>query len=712
MKKLFLLILLITSLLAQKKNFTYEEAFEGKTPKIFNQLPVITEWLDDQFYLEKGDKVYKVNALSGDREEYFDYKLLESFYIDGLTKKEILKESADKLKFILSKGNDLYYINRIEKICKKLTNDRAEEKNPEFSPDLTKIAYTKNNDLYVYSIKDSKEIRITNDGSDVVYNGWASWVYYEEIIGRRSNYSAFYWSPDSRNIAFLRFDDTNVPKFYLTNADGIHGELEVQRYPKPGDPNPKVKLGVYSLDKNKTVWANTDENLDQYIAFPFWAKDSKFLLFQWMNRTQDKIEINLMNINDGSYKNVYTETQRSWVEWFNDLYLLENNDFLIKSNIDGWDHIYRISIDGKVNQITKGNWKVQDLFIVNEKDKKIYFTANKENYLELHPYSIKLDGKDMQRLSDIPGTHTVIFSKTGKYFIDRYSNINTPAKIELRDTKKSMVKSIADSYTEEINNYAFGKTELFTVPSGDGYNLPVKWILPADFNPEYRYPVIISVYGGPDAGSVRNTYNSYLSSHFYTQNNILYIEMDHRGGGQYGKKSVAEMHRNLGKYEMLDYITIVKWLKKKSFVDTTKIGITGGSYGGYATFMALTYGSEHFTHGIANFGVTDWRLYDNVYTERYMDTPFENPEGYKTSSVFTYADKLKGKLLITHGTLDDNVHMQNTIQLIDKLENLNKRFELMLYPNERHGYRAPKRNHFAKEQVNFWFRNFLNKEIK
>jgi len=282
----------------------------------------------------------------------------------------------------------------------------------------------------------------------------------------------------------------------------------------------------------------------------------------------------------------------------------------------------------------------------------------------------------------------------------------------LFDSEGNPVRLIADRKTKLFDEYNLGKTELLLVPTEDGYELPAVWVLPPDFDKTKKYPVIFSVYGGPGYQDVRNNFSAYLNRFFIAQNGIIYFSVDHRGSAHFGKKGEALMHRNLGKWEMHDYIEAVKWLKQQPFVDTTKIGITGGSYGGYVTCMALTYGADYFNYGVAEYSVTDWKLYDDIYTERYMDTPEENPEGYEFGSAITHADKYKGKLLVTHGTMDNNVHMQNTLQLVNKFIDLDKDFEMMLYPGEKHGVRFPKWIHSQRNKWNFWFRNFFGKELR
>ena len=513
-------------------------------------------------------------------------------------------------------------------------------------------------------------------------------------------------------LAFLRFDDNPVPEFPIFRADGAHGELEVQRYPKAGDPNPFVKLGIIHIKTGKIVWVDTNENIDRYVAWPFWTTDSKELFFQNMNRDQDNIIIYSANPFTGQRKEVYNEKQDSWVEFFEDIYMFEDGSgFLLRSNVDGWAHLYYYDLEGNlINRLTSGEWRVTSIARVDEVNKVVYFHStmgvSTDNYL----CKVNLDGENLVQLTKEEGSHRATVSPGGKYFYDRFSNINQPTKIELRSNDGELVRVLGEQSTDNLKDYSLGKVELFTIPSGDGYELPAVWVLPPDFNKNKKYPVIFRIYGGPNSGTVRNSYRG-LSDSYYSQNGIITISVDHRGSGHFGKKGVALMHRNLGKWEMNDLITAVKWLREQTFIDSTKIGITGGSYGGYTTCMALTYGADYFTHGIAGSSVTDWRLYDDVYTERFMDTPEQNPEGYDFGSAMTHAENYKGVLLITHGTMDDNVHMQNSIQLVDKLTELNKDFELMLYPNQRHGIGYPKRIHSTREGVQFWFHHFLGKEL-
>ncbi len=704
---------------AQKKQLTYKQAYMRGEPSLTTPLPRIQGWLNDDYYLEsktEGEgkeqktRVMQVHAVTGEEQVHLDYSLYQVTLPEGFS----LQRNNGEVEgmYLFNEKNDLYFFNKETNLFKRLTANETSERNPRFSPDGRHIAFTREHNLYVVDVDNGLEHQLTYDGSDVIYNGWASWVYYEEILGRRSRYAAFWWAPDSKKIAFLRFDDSEVPEFPLYRADGVHGELEIAHYPKPGDPNPKVRLGVVDLETLKTIWVDTDKNADHYVAWPFWTPDSKQLLFQWMNRGQDHIKIYSADPETGKKVEIYEEKQAAWVEFFNDLYLLKDGSgFLLLSNVDGWNHLYHYDMKGKLKKrITKGKWSVRNISLVDETTKTIYFQGSKTHSTESHLYRVGFNGKNLRQLTKEPGTHRCQVSPGGKYFIDSFSNIATPTKMAMLGTDGNLVRSLGNSKTDSMDEYDLGKVELFKIPSGDGYDLPALWILPADFDETKKYPVVFSIYGGPAAGSVRNSFQSF-APHFLAQHGIITISVDHRASGHFGKRGVALMHRNLGKWEMHDLIAAVKWLRTKSFIDPDRIGITGGSYGGYTSCMALTYGADYFTHGIAQYSVTDWKLYDSVYTERYMHTPKENPEGYQFGSAMTHADKYKGTMLITHGTMDDNVHMQNTIQLISKLEDLNKDFDLMLYPNARHGVGYPKRNHSVRENVQFWFHHFLGKDL-
>lgn len=719
---LFLMVSLFLSffnLFGQTKKLTYQQVYQRAEPRLTASLPDIKGWLDDSHYLEmkqhennSTSKLMKVEAESGQEAVFFDFGAYADKLPKGFSLRRADAHNEDYTHFIFDSKNDLYFFSTRTGEFKRLTANPASENNPTLSPNGKWIAFTRDHNLFALDLETGLEHQLTTDGSDVVYNGWASWVYYEEILGRGSRYAAFWWSPKSDKIAFLRFDDSSVPKFPLYRADDVHGELEFAHYPKAGDPNPDVKLGIIQLTDDRTVWVEAEGDSKQYIAWPFWSPDGKYLFFQWLDRGQDDLIIYSANPENGKITKIYQEKQDTWVDWFDYMYFMKDNSgFIFRSDRDGWPHFYYYDLTGHQKaQLTKGNWRARDIAMVDENNKKIYFRRSLGNALETHLYCVDLTGKNMKRLTTVQGNHRINMSPGGSYFIDSYSNIYAPSKMDICSANGKTLRNLGDQKLPIMDEYERGKVELFTIPTGDGYDLPAIWVLPPDFDASKKYPVLFNIYGGPASGSVSNSY-LYPSWYYLAQNGIIVMSVDHRGSGHFGKKGEAQMFRNLGKWEMEDYISAVKWLREKPFIDANRVGITGGSYGGYATCMALTYASDYFTHGVAHFSVTDWKLYDSIYTERYMDTPDENPEGYKFGSVLTHADKYKGNLLITHGTMDDNVHLQNTIQFIEKLEDLDKDFELMLYPNSRHGVGGSKRAHFSREDVQFWFRHFLGKEL-
>ncbi len=704
------------------KSFTYQQAFgrafrerAGDDTGVLARVPEVSGWLDDNTYLEtrtdpgsKARRLIAVNASDGSERVLRDYAEIRKKLPDGFDAENPAARSDDYVRFVLSRDNDLYYFNCETEVFRRMTATPAKEQNPRFSPDNRWVAYTREGNLFAYDLENLVEHQFTADGSDAVYNGYASWVYFEEILGRASNYAAFWWSPDSTRIAFMRFDDSPVPVFPIYHADGQHGELERQRYPKAGDANPYVSMGVVNVADGKVVWMDFEPRADHYIAWPSWTPDSRVLMVQWMNREQDTIRFFNCDLSSGKKHMIFEERQASWVQFFEDVYYLKDGSgFLLRSDIDGWRHLYYRNADGSMKKrLTEGNWPVTSIVRVDEKTGYVYFTARPVNTRGTHLLRVRLDGSGLERLTHNDGTHQARISPGASYFIDSFSTISTPQVLNLHDSGGKLVRRLGDARKPSMDEYAWGKAELFTIPSGDGYELPAYWFLPPDFDPSKRYPVVFSVYGGPESVGVRNAWLG-LQPHYWAQRGVITVNVDHRGSGQFGKKGSALMHRNLGKWEMADLTAAAKWLRTKPFVAANKIGITGSSYGGYTTMMALTFGADHFNYGIAGSSVTDWKLYDTVYTERYMDRPEENPEGYKSGAVLTWIDRYKGLLRIHHGTTDDNVHMQNSVQVVDWLTSHNRHFELMFYPDSRHGLQMSQRAHLNRENHNFWMRYLL-----
>ncbi len=699
--------------------FTYEDAFGG-TGRLapaagLQALPQVTGWLDGDHWLETREgKVWKVRAADGTATLHHDPAQLAQVSPTGLTNNPVAARTADDALRIYVVGGDLWAVDVPGRTSRRLTQTPSTEQNPTLSPDGRQLAYTRDGNLFTYDLTARLERQVTTDGSETIRNGYASWVYFEEILGRAGNYRAFWWSPDGTRLAFLRFDDSPVPVFPIYWADGQHGRIEQQRYPKAGDPNPYVQVGVVPAVGGAITWMQFPPRADHYLAWLSWTRDSQKVFIQWMNREQDTIRVLHGDPATGAVAPLFEETQSSWVAWYEDLTTLASGDILVRTDVDGWDHLYLHGPDGtRKRQLTSGEWRVRSLLHVDEAGGVAYVLAQPGRIgatWNTEVRRVRLDGSGVDTLTTAAGTYQVRMAPDGRHFLATRSSVGDPSVLTLHRADGSVVREVASARGPSTTAYAWGKTEVFTIPSGDGFDLPALWVLPPDFDRRKNYPVLVSIYGGPDAGTVRNAWAS-TQAHYWAQRGVIWMAVDHRGSGHHGKKGVALMHRVLGKWEMHDYGKAADWLRAQPFVAKDRIAITGGSYGGYTTLMALTQAVPQFNVGLSSAPVTDWRLYDTVYTERYMDRPVDNPDGYKAGAVLTWIDKYVGGLRLTHGTIDDNVHMQNSMQVVDWLTEHDKPFELMLYPDSRHGLQASQRKHAAREAHDFWVRTLLGGKL-
>ena len=607
-----------------------------------------------------------------------------------------------------------------------------------YSPDSTMLAFTRGNDLYVAQIASGKELRLTHDGSDVILNGYASWVYYEEIFGRPTKYRAFWWSPDSKRIAFYRFDNSNVPMFPIYSAFpkyedsssqspkvtalGYGGSLSETRYPKAGQTNPSVRIGMVNLDcgssENGVVWADFEDSSEQYFGPPFWSPDSREFFVPRMPRLQNTLDLYAVNPADGNRRHVYNETYKTWLNWIYSAEFTDKGLYMVREFETDWQQIYFLSFDGNTfRRLTDGpNWNVS-IVRVDEKAGNVYFTAKRDAVAKQSLY--KADKKGViTALTDTSYNVTgVKFSPDGKYFAASYSNMTSPTRVGIFPSAGKNIRKdnvVADMKGPDYDPSKYALPQLVYMTTEDGFRLPGMIVYPKGFDPSRKYPVHVDIYGGPDTPLVRDRWvTPNADNQWWSENGIIQVTVDPRAGGHNGRKGLDMIYRQLTVYEVKDFCAWADWLRSLPYVDADKIGVEGFSFGGTMTCMLLMQASDRFRYGVAGGGVYDWALYDSHYTERYMDTPQNNPEGYKVSKVLNYVKSYpvtyespdeSVMLKLTHGTGDDNVHHQNTLMLINALHRREKKFELMIYPDGMHGYRGYQGTHFKNANREFWLK--------
>ena len=504
----------------------------------------------------------------------------------------------------------------------QLTFDAAEEKNPILSPDGNYVGYTKNNNLYTVSIADKKETAITSENTKGILNGYASWVYFEEIFGRPTQYRAFWWSPDSKYISFMRFDERQVPMFPIYNSEGQHGFVEETRYPKAGDPNPTVKIGWTSPTGGSITWADFNENEDQYFGWPIWNPNNNNMWMSWMDRGQNNLKIYELDMSTGAKKEVYQEYQKTWIDLEDRVsgrinFLSNNQGYIAQSDASGWNQLYLYTMEGKlINAITSGKYTVTGIKFIDEKNKTIYFTARGlENTARIDLYAVYFNGTELKRLTVGDYNNSQIYlSPDTKKFVTVYSNVNTPTTMGVinKKDKTKTIQIIGSAVDSSFKASDYAKTELIRIKSADGlYELPALVTWPKNMDPNKKYPMLVSIYGGPNAGTVMDSWSNPAFKENLAKDGLIQVAFDHRASGHFGKEGVNYMYRNLGYWEMTDYMTMAKWFIENGHADPKKIAITGFSYGGYMSCYALTFGSSVFTHAMAGGSVTSWELYDS-----------------------------------------------------------------------------------------------------
>ncbi|HZJ43111.1 MAG TPA: S9 family peptidase [Pyrinomonadaceae bacterium] len=707
-----LLILLSTlSLNAQQKLLTVDDIFDPVKKINFSGSNPTIRWLKDgKHYLVTNEatrrdvpRIQKVEAATGEAVAFFDAAKMQAAFaaLPGI-RAEDARQLANRGNYNLSPGenaalinwaNDLFYYEFGSDRAIRLTSTPDEEVGEDFSPDGRMISFVRGNNLYVEDLgMQRRERALTNDGGPKILNGRLDWVYQEEVYGR-GNFGAYWWSPDSSSIAFLKIDERPVPEFTVVDHIPLDQKVEVTSYPKAGDPNPIVKIGIVPAAGGETRWVNTYKYQpeDLLITRVTWTPDNKNVVYQAQNREQTFLDLNFADAKTGESRTAIHETSKAWVATIENPTWLRDGTFLWLSERSGWQHIYQYDQTGKLlRQITNGNWEADPLDGVDEDRGVIYFSATEHSAIAPQLYSIKLDGTGMKRLTSSEGSHRINFSPEYNYFVDTRSDVNTPAQMNLFDSDGKLVRVVNANKVTALKDFKLGSTDLLQVKTRDGFVMEAMMIKPPDFDPRKKYPVMSFTYGGPHAPQVRNAWGAttYMWHQLLAQKGYIVWVCDNRTASGKGIESTWPAYKNLGELELRDLEDGLSWLKSQPYVDGTRIGIWGWSYGGFMTSYALTH-SQTFKLGIAGGTVSDWRNYDSIYTERYMGTPQNNPEGYKKSAPLNAAKNLHGKLLLIHGAIDDNVHMANTIQFAFELQKAGKQFELMLYPKSRHGVTDP-----------------------
>jgi dipeptidyl-peptidase-4 len=598
---------------------------------------------------------------------------------------------------VLQGENDLWLLDIESGGTKRLTNDPDQEEDAVFSPAGDRVAYVRKNNIYVVDINSGLIQELTYDGTENVLNGKLDWVYEEEMANRATG-RAYEWSPDGKKIAYLRLDDTPVPKYPLTEYLSTHAALSFERFPQPGDANPIPSFHVVTVDQKEVKsWSSPKKSSIEYFGPSFsWTPDSNAVSFLTLNRAQNELTVRLWAPFSGINRDLLVERDPHWINSLDPPHFLADGRFLWLSERDGWLHLYLYGHDGNLlKQLTKGAWLIEHpvfsdvpMFQVDERSDWVYFTSTNPDPRERQVYRVGINGGEMQHLSSEPGTHSLNLSPNGQFFIDTYSNVDDPSQIRLLKSDGSFIATL-DKPENHISDYALAKSEFVEVKADDGATLYARLVKPADFDPAKKYPVIVYVYGGPHAQVIQNRWGeTSLMDHLFAQEGFLVWSLDNRGSWGRGHAWESTIFKDMGRHELADQLAGVSYLKSLPYVDGNRLGIWGWSYGGYMTLYTLTHAPDVFKCGAAGGPVTDWKFYDSIYTERYMRTPEENPAGYKDSSPLEAADKLKANLLLIHGADDDNVHMQNTMNFVDALVKAGRPFELYIQPGQKHGFRG------------------------
>lgn len=601
-------------------------------------------------------------------------------------------------RLLLSVRGDLFLFSLDTATWEQLTATAEAERDPKLSPDGARVAFRRGHDLYTLDIATRQLTRLTEDGSATLLNGELDWVYPEEL----DLSTAYWWSPDSKRIAYMQFDIAHEFVYPQVSLTGLRAIAEPERYPQAGTANADVHVGVVSATGGATRWMDLGETRGYLIARVYWTPDATRLVIERMNRIQNHLDLLLADAGVGASRQILSETDPYWINQ-NDLFSFVGKDeFLWGSERDGFRHLYLYSLEGQQRKrLTEGDWEVTDVAGIDEAHEKVYFVSTEASPLDRELYSVKLNGKDRTQISLESGTHEISMSPTAEYYLDTFSSLTAPPRSELysvggeRWSGFQAPKPLADEY-------ALQPAEIKQLRSEDGKLLYGRLFKPANFRVGEKYPAVVMVYGGPGVQTVVNAWDGASWSQALAARGFVIWEMDNRGSAGRGHAFEAPLFRRFGKAELADQLSGVRYLLAQGFVDPARVGIYGWSYGGFLTLYSLLNAPEVFRAGVAGAPVTNWRNYDTIYTERYLGLPAENLEGYRASSPVDYAANLKSKLLIVHNIEDDNVLFQNTVQMTDALEQAGKLFDTSLYTGKSHGVTGPVRRQLLETLTDFF----------
>ncbi len=721
--KIFLLSFLILTISSypQKNQLSLEDIFS--TDKYVAEKVENIQWLPDgsAFTYTDSNKTYNLldiynhDVESGEdvlivagNELKFDGKRIEmsdySWTDDG---EFLLIEGPEKEIWRHSRQAPFYLYNVELKTITAVGNNDPNLRNVKLSPDGSKVGFVRNHNIYITDLATGTERAITNDGTENILNGEFDWVY-EEEFGLADGWR---WSPDGKKIAFWRFDQTRVKEFYMIDEMFVYNKVTPLKYPKTGEENSIIKIGVFNLASGETNWMDIGEEIDIYIPRIYWTNSSDRLAILRLNRLQNYLELMISDTKTGEGKTIITDTDSFWidVDKIKAKFLRKEDSIIWVTERSGYRHAYLYDYEGKlINPITSGDWEITSVEGVSESEGLVYFYGKKDTPLEQHIYRVKLNGENLQKISDLPGWHTAVFSPGCKYFINEFSSVRHPSKTYLRNAEGTLIRKLRENNLPALNNVNIAYPEFSTFTTKDEFRLNYYMIKPHDFDPGKKYPVLVYGYGGPGSQRVINKWDEtrQLWHQMMTEKGYIVFCVDNRGTGGQGKELKNLMYKDLSKWSVNDHIEAAKYLTTLSYVDADRIGFWGWSGGGYLCLMLMTRANEYFSTGVSVAPVSDFHLYDAIWTERYMGMPDDNVDGYKASSVFTYAENLKGNLLIVHGTGDDNVHYQNTMQIVREFQLKGKIFDLMLYPNKNHRIKGGNTQlHLYTLITNYFLRN-------